>query len=314
MRRTFSRCCVALLVLALPGLYGQENRGWRSVDQPDVRNTNTAAQGAAQGIVPLELTIPAGTLITARLNQALSSDVNQPGDAFSATLVQPVVVNGVVVANRGQTVVGRVMDAQKAGRVHGVSRLGVALCVLTLADGQQVPVQSQLMRWRGPTSTGRDVGAIAGTTTLGAAIGGIAEGGEGAGIGAGIGAAAGLIGVLLTRGNPTVLYPESVLTFQTGNPVTIATDRAPLAFRYVTPEDYQPPYQPEMRARTYAPPPNYYARVYAYPYPPYPYPYFWGPGFYGPGWGPGFWGPGFFGPSFGFFFGGHGGYGGFHRH
>ncbi len=301
MRR---RCCVALLVVALPGLYGQQNQGWRSVDQPYVRNTNAAAPGT----VPLELTIPAGTLITTRLNQAVSSDANQPGDAFSAMLAQPVVVDGVVVANRGQTVVGRVVDAQKAGRVRGVSRLGVALFELTLADGHQVPIQSSLLQWRGPTSKGRDVGGIAGTTALGAGIGGIAEGGQGAGIGAGIGAAGGLLGVLLTRGQPTVLSPESVLTFRTEFPVTIATDRAPLAFRYATAEDYRP----EARVRTF------YARAYPYPpppYPVYPYPYFWGPRFYGPGfWGPGFWGPGPWGPSFGFFFGGHGGHGGFHHH
>jgi hypothetical protein len=182
------------------------------------------------------------------------------------------------------------------------------------------------MRWNGPKSTGRDAAAIAGPTTLGAGIGAVAEGGEGAAIGAGIGAAAGVIGVLLTRGSPTVLYPESVLTYRIESPVTIATDRAPLAFRYVTADDYA---GSDRRAQArpydnyYAPPPEYHARVYAYPYPPYPpypmypppayaYPYSWGPGW---GSGFGFWGPGFYGPSFGFFFGGGGHHhGGYHHH
>ena len=63
--------------------------------------------------MPPQLTIPAGTYVTVRVNQVLSSDRNQPGDAFSATLVKPLVVNGVVVAQRGQTLGGRVAEARR---------------------------------------------------------------------------------------------------------------------------------------------------------------------------------------------------------
>jgi hypothetical protein len=155
--------------------------------------------------IPAQLTIQKGTYITVRLNQPLSSDTNQPGDAFSATLVRPIVVDGVG---------GRVTEAKKAGRVEGVARLGVQLTDLTLVDGQQVTIQSQFISRSGPTSVGRDVGAVAGTTALGAAIGAGADWGRGAAIGAGAGLAAGTIGVLLTRGHPSVIYPEQVLTFR----------------------------------------------------------------------------------------------------
>ncbi len=57
-----------------------------------------------------------GTFVTVRVDQPLSSDRNQQGDAFIATLARPVVVDGVVVAERGQTLSGRVVEAQKAGR------------------------------------------------------------------------------------------------------------------------------------------------------------------------------------------------------
>jgi hypothetical protein len=59
--------------------------------------------------VPASLTIPQGTYVTVRINQLLSSDKNQPGDSFSSTLVDPVVVNGIVVAEPGETVAGRVV-------------------------------------------------------------------------------------------------------------------------------------------------------------------------------------------------------------
>ena len=80
-------------------------------------NPGTYGQAAPQAPlpVPAQLTIPGGTFITVRVNQLLSSDHNQPGDAFTGSLVEPLVVNGVVVAEPGQTIAGEVVEAQKAG-------------------------------------------------------------------------------------------------------------------------------------------------------------------------------------------------------
>jgi len=58
--------------------------------------------------VPSKLTIRAGTYVTVRVNEILSSDRSMVGDAFTATLTKPIVVDGVVVAQRGQNVTGRV--------------------------------------------------------------------------------------------------------------------------------------------------------------------------------------------------------------
>ncbi len=250
---------------------------------------------------PAQLTLQRGTYVTVRLNQPLSSDRNQAGDAFTATLVRPVVVGGFVVAEAGQTIGGRVVEAKKAGRVEGVSQLKVQLTDLTLADGQNVPIASQLISRSGPTSVGRDVAGVGATTALGAAVGAGADWGRGAAIGAGAGAVVGLLGVLLTRGHPTIIYPESVLTFRVDAPVTIATDRAPQAFRYVEPEDYnQGGYRASgpMGAR---PPCGPYGcgPGQSYAAQPYPYPAY--PGYYGPGVYPYYYAPGFsffYGPRF----------------
>jgi hypothetical protein len=66
------------------------------------------------------LTVPAGTILQVRINEFLSSDKNQIGDQFTAVLDQPIVVNGWVVARRGQVLTGQVKEAKKAGRVKGV--------------------------------------------------------------------------------------------------------------------------------------------------------------------------------------------------
>lgn len=234
--------------------------------------------------LPTQLTIKAGTFLTVRVDQELSSDYNQVGDAFSATLVQPIVVDGYVVAQRGQTLGGRIAEVDKGGRIKKVSRLGIELTTLSLVDGQQVPLQAQLISRKGADAVGRDAAAVATTTGMGALIGAAADGGVGAGIGAAAGAGAGLIGVLLTRGNPTVVDPETALTFRLEAPIAVSTERAPLAFRIVNPDDYQQAAQdrPAPRLREKRRP----SLGYPYPY-YYPYPY-WGWG----GWG---WGPGYYG-------------------
>ncbi len=202
-----------------------------------------AAAGAASNDppyaeVPPALTLPAGTLIIMRTSDFLSSNRDKPGELFRGELVEPLVVNGWVVARRGETVIGRVDVAQKAGRIRGVSRLSVELSRLILVDGQQVPVQTQLVRTSGGTSRGRDTEAVGTTTGIGAIIGAAANGGEGAGIGAAIGAGAGLAGVLLTRGRPAVIPAETELTFELESPVTFSTRESQVAFRPVTQSDY----------------------------------------------------------------------------
>ncbi len=143
-----------------------------------------------------------------------------------------------------------------------------------MVDGQQIPVQTQLVERNGSTSVGRDAAAIGTTTGVGAAIGAAAGGGVGAGIGAGAGLVVSTVGVLLTRGNPTILRPETVLTFKIEQPVVVSTEHAPHAFRYVDPSDYQQ-----------AGPGRYQAGRPGYPPPGAGYGAGYGPGYaaYGPG-------------------------------
>ena len=182
--------------------------------------------------LPHALNLKPGTYVTVRMNQGLSSDHNHVGDTFTATLMQPVVVDGIVVAQRGQTVYGIVADVEKH-KVDKPSRLQIGLTGMTLVDGTQLPLKSQLVvRQGGTTPAGVQAGTVFGTTAVGAAIGGAAAWGTGAAIGAGAGAAAGIIGVLVTRHHPTVVYPETALTFQVNAQALISTEHSPQAFRF----------------------------------------------------------------------------------
>ncbi|MBZ5636321.1 MAG: hypothetical protein LAO55_24605 [Acidobacteriia bacterium] len=306
------------VIFSLAGListaYGQEFGGWRKFGTSSPGQANDQAyslnQSAAQAEqaqnsrppqgqnaappqnyssapVPSQITLPAGTFVRVRINEKLSSDKNQPGDFLTATLVQPLVANGLVIAQPGQNIAGRVSEAVKAKDGNGRSRLGLDLTELSLVDGQQVPIRTQLIEYHRPTNNGRDTGVVVGTTAAGAAIGAAAGGGVGAGIGAVGGAMAGVIGVAVTRGHATEIFPEAVLTFRTIDAVTISTDRSGDAFQPVRQQNYQTyEEQGQPRERAVAPAP-YYGYYGGY-YDPFYYPYYYPYGYYGPGFGFGF--------------------------
>jgi hypothetical protein len=244
---------------------------------------------------PALLAIPAGTVVIVRINEPLSSDRNQVGDQFTGSLQQPIVVNGWVVARRGQVVMGQVKSVKKAGRVTGVSQLGVELTNMTLVNGEQAPILTELWKGSGGTSHGADAATVVGGTALGAIIGSAADWGRGAAIGAGAGAVAGIGAVLLTRGRPTILVPESQLTFRLVDPVKVDTTHSQQAFLPVSQEDFEGGRgeRPRLRAGGYG----------AYGAGPcgYSYPCYFAPGYVGTypwygWWGPGYYGRGFYGP------------------
>jgi hypothetical protein len=245
--------------------------------QPDQSQPQAQPNSAA---VPQSLTLPAGAVIRLRVADWISTDRSVIGDLFSAELDQPIVVNGWVIARRGQAQSGRVSLVQK-GHGGGSSQLGLELPELTLVDGQQVQLQTQLYQTSAGTDRGRDVAIVGTTTGMGAVIGAIAGRGVGAAIGAGIGATAGIAGVISTPGKPTVIQPETVLSFRLQNPVTISIANSQFAFQPVSQSDYDshsPQSRPRM-ARPGPPPPRYngpygypYASAYPYAY-GYPYPY-----------------------------------------
>jgi hypothetical protein len=290
-------CCGSLAASAQQDRPGDVNETPMQQDQqgPEAQGAPDRAmppQGPNQA-VPQTLTLPAGTVVRVRIDELLSTERNLPGDTFSAVLDQPIVVDGWVVARRGQSETGRVSMSQKAGHGNGKSQLGVELTEVTLVDGQQLPIQTQLFQSSAGSSNGRNAAIIGTTTGVGAAIGAAADGGPGAALGAVVGGAAGIIGVFSTPGKPTVIPPETVLSFRLQSPVTISTDKSQFAFQPVGQEDYdsrtpnnRPQHYGSPRSGGYPPPPPppyYYGYPYAYAY-PYPYAYYPSPfafGFYG---------------------------------
>lgn len=170
---------------------------------------------------PNTVTIPAGTNLMVRLGETLSTERNRAGDTFTATLDQPLVVDGFVLAEKGARAQGRVVESDRSGKVKGVALMQVELTQLTTSDGQKIRVNTAFHEKKAESTTKKDAAKVGIGAALGAAIGAIAGGGKGAGVGAGVGGAAGAGDVLLTRGKPVEFPVETRLTFRLADAVTV---------------------------------------------------------------------------------------------
>jgi hypothetical protein len=157
-------------------------------------------------------TIPAGTHISIRTGQEISSGTAKAGDRFDATLTRNLVVGGKTLAKAGAPARGKVASAKSSGRLHAPGQLSIRLTSIEV-DGKMVPVTTGSYRVEGKSHTKSNATKIGGGAAVGALIGGLAGGGKGALIGAGAGSAAGT-GVAAATGKQEAVIPaEKALTF-----------------------------------------------------------------------------------------------------
>ena len=157
-----------------------------------------------------------------RTTTTLSTKTHEPGQTFAASLEEPLIHSGRVIAPKGAEVEGRIVEADKGGRVKGRAELAVQLTSLRTADGHAVHIATNTVTQEAHGTKGKDAAKIGIGSGVGAAIGAIAGGGKGAAIGAAAGAGAGTGVVLATRGDPAVIPAETVLQFELHSPVTVS--------------------------------------------------------------------------------------------
>jgi hypothetical protein len=155
-----------------------------------------------------------------RLDNTLSTNYNRPGDEFSATVAQPVIIDGKTVIPQGATATGRITDLREAGRLKGRAQMRLELTSVAVADKSYDLVTGSSARL-GKGHRKRNWYSIGGGGAGGALIGGLAAGGKGVLIGGPIGAGAGLTYALLTGKKDLRVPAETPITFTLEEPVKI---------------------------------------------------------------------------------------------
>jgi len=172
--------------------------------------------------------VRAGTPVQIRLSQRLTTETNRTGDRFEAILERDLTADGRVVAERGSTVTGRLVEVDPSGRIKGRARMSLALVEIKTSR-ETFPLQTPPVSLEADSSKGRDTAKIGGGAGLGAIIGAIAGGGKGAAIGAAIGGVAGGATVLATRGKHVELEPEQRIQFELQNEIRTRVEIEPAA-------------------------------------------------------------------------------------
>lgn len=170
----------------------------------------SVSAAAAQAAPENTITVPAGTLIMVKLDQTIVTGRNKAGERFTATLETDVVIEGYVIAPRGTKLYGKIVEAQKGGRLARKASLQLTLTDV-MVDNQLRPIHTDMFGVEGERS-----GTLK-KMAVGAAIGGIAAGDDGLNEGA----AYGLAAAAMTPGNQIQLPQGALIDFHLANQRTI---------------------------------------------------------------------------------------------
>jgi hypothetical protein len=201
------------------------------------------ARPAAQPAQPDQ--VAPGTEIQATLDTALSSRTSQPGDRFTATIVQPVrAADGSVAIPAGARIqgeVGQVEEGKTLPAVRGGARLNMRFHEVVLPDGRVAPLTATLLSVHDTKGAQRaqtdEEGEVRGRTRgedvardvgIGAAVGTVAGILFGKTLrGLAIGAAAGGGYVLATRGKDVDLTEQTGLRLRVDQAISPPQHQAP---------------------------------------------------------------------------------------
>lgn len=188
-------------------------------ETPNMPDQNEHARAGTRG----SLSVPSGTEVSVRTNEAVDSSTAREGQRFSGTIQQDVMgSNGEVVIPKGSNA-ELVIRNVSSGGTTGSSELALDMHSIDIG-GHNYLVSTEGLKQSNDQGIGKNKRTgeyVGGGAALGAIIGAVAGGGKGAAIGGLAGAAAGGATQVLTRGKQVKVPAETTLKFRLEKPLEL---------------------------------------------------------------------------------------------
>jgi hypothetical protein len=180
---------------------------------------------AAPPPAPVNVTIPAGTTLTIRIDQRISVKTSRAGDTFTGEIVDPVLTDDNSVLVPKLTPVGGVVAAaHRRGHFKGRSLLELRLTSLTL-NGTRYALTTRDLTESKKGKGRRSAAMIGGGTGLGMLVGGVATGGVGLVVGGLVGGGAGTAAAGLTGNRDLDISAESIVRFKLADNLVVQPEQ-----------------------------------------------------------------------------------------
>ncbi len=211
----------------------------QGVPAPAVSPNHTAVEDTAARVEPIEplapapppqpqfteVTVPTDSVIGLRIETSLSSETARVEERVEARVTRDVRADGRVAIPAGSRVIGSVSLVDRGGRMKEQARLGVRFHTVILADGTELPLQTDTIYRLGDSPSNASAAKVGGGAIGGAILGAILGGGKGAAIGGAVGAAGGTAAVMAGGRRAAQISAGSPVTVKVLSPVTVNVEK-----------------------------------------------------------------------------------------
>src|ERR1035438_2459777 len=174
---------------------------------------------------PVSVSIPAGTMLTIRIDQPISVKTSRAGDTFTGEVAEPVLAGDNSMLVPKGTLVGGVVDvSHRRGHFKGRSLLELRLTSLTL-NGTQYPLTTRDLARSKKGKGRRSTALIAVGSGLGMLVGGVASGGVGLVVGGLVGGGAGTAAAGLTGNRDIDIPAEAIVRFKLADDLVVQPEQ-----------------------------------------------------------------------------------------
>jgi hypothetical protein len=189
---------------------------------------------AVSAVAQNNISLPAGTTVKVKLENALTTFASKSGDPFSGRVTEAVMLDGKPAIPVGATVQGRVTKTSEPRRIAGKPTIAIFPETVVLPNGERYMLNATLVdtslhngtdvndegQFKGKGHDGKDMIEIGMGTGGGMLVGGLIGGGKGVLIGGAVGATATVVH-WLGKKNSAMLPAGTELVMELSRPLAM---------------------------------------------------------------------------------------------